>query len=83
MFFILVMDALGFLVTKVEREGLLQPLALQVQRWFSLYTDDVVIFLRLATMDIRTILNILHLFGQASGLCTNVVSIPYGVESKN
>jgi hypothetical protein len=72
MLFILVMDVLGFLVTKAERKGLLQPLASQiVHHRFPLYVDDVVIFLRPATMDISTLLDILQLFGHASGLCTN------------
>jgi hypothetical protein len=44
--FIFVIDVLGFPVTKAKCEGLLQPLALRVQRRFSLYADDVVIFLR-------------------------------------
>jgi hypothetical protein len=36
-----------------------------------LYADDV-IFLRAAAMDINIILDILQLFGEASGLRTNV-----------
>lgn len=73
MLFILVMDVLGFLITKAEQVGLLQPLASRVvQHRFSIYADDVVIFLRPAVMDINIILDILHLFGEASGLRTNV-----------
>jgi hypothetical protein len=74
MLFILVMDVLGFLISKAEHDGLLQPLASRLvqQHQFSLYADDVVIFLKTTTMDISTTLDILQLFGQASGLCTNV-----------
>jgi hypothetical protein len=37
-----------------------------------MYADDVVLFLRLAAEDIATIVDILHLFGEASGLHNNV-----------
>jgi len=38
----------------------------------SLYADDVVIFLQPSASDIRITLDILQLFGEASGLRTNV-----------
>jgi hypothetical protein len=69
MLFILVMDVLCYMVKKASDEGLLQPLA----RWalphrISLYADDVVIFLCPLANDIGITLDILQLFGDASGL---------------
>jgi hypothetical protein len=46
MLLILVMDVLGFLVSKAEDEGLLQPLSPRpLPHRISLYADDVVMFL--------------------------------------
>ena len=73
MLFILVMDVLCYLVKKAFEEGLLEPLARRnLQDRISLYADDVVIFLQPLSSDIRAILDILQLFGEASGLKTNV-----------
>jgi len=73
MLFILVMDVLCSLIKKASEEGLLQPLSRRnLQHRISLYADDVVIFLQPSANDIRAILDILHLFGEASGLKTNV-----------
>jgi len=73
MLFILVMDVLCLLIQKASEEELLQPLARRaLQHRISLYADDVVIFLRPAASDIRITLDILELFGEASGLRTNV-----------
>jgi hypothetical protein len=67
------MDTLGFLINKAAQDGLLQPLAPRaLQHRVSLYADDAVIFLRPAAMDINVILDCLQLFGDASGLRTNV-----------
>jgi len=72
MLFILVMDVLCYMVQKAADENLLQPLARRaLQHRISLYADDVVIFLRPAT-DMDITLDILHLFGNASGLVTNI-----------
>jgi hypothetical protein len=61
------------MVTAAEGAGLLQPLATRsVHHRVSMYADDVVLFLRLAAEDIATIVDILHLFGEASGLHNNV-----------
>jgi hypothetical protein len=47
MLFILAMDVLVFLITKAQQKGLLEPLASRVvQHRFSIFVDDVVIFLR-------------------------------------
>jgi hypothetical protein len=73
MLFILVMDVLGFLITKAENEGLLRPLATRtLHHRFSIYADDVVIFIQPTVGDISTVLDILHIFGEASGLRTNI-----------
>ena len=40
--------------------------------WVSLYADDVILFLRLVASDIDLILEILRVFGVASGLKTNI-----------
>ena len=73
MLFILVMDVLCHLVKKAADEQLLQPLARRaLQHRISLYADDVVLFLRPSAGDIEITLDILQLFGSASGLTTNL-----------
>jgi hypothetical protein len=73
MFFILVMDVLGHLVMAAEVEGLLQSLtSISLNHRISIYVDDVVLFLRPLSQDIRMVLDILQLFGDASGLRNNV-----------
>jgi hypothetical protein len=73
MLFILVMDVLGRMVTAAEEAGLLQSLATRsVHHRVYMYADDVVLFLRPAAENIATIVDILHLFGVASGLHNNV-----------
>jgi len=73
MLLILVMDVLYYLVRRASEEGLLQPLARRnLQHRFSLYADEVVIFLQPSVSDISITLDILQLFGEASGLKTNV-----------
>jgi hypothetical protein len=73
MLFILVMDVLGHMVSKATEEGMLQPLARRaLQHRVSLYADDVVLFLRPENVDIAITMDILCLFGVASGLKTNL-----------
>lgn len=73
MLFILVMDVLCYMVKKASEEEILQPLARRaLQHRISLYADDVVIFLRLSANDIGITLDLLRLFGEASGLKTNI-----------
>lgn len=73
MLFILVMDVLGFMIRKAVEEDLLQPLARRtLPHRISIYADDVVIFLKPSAGDIDITLEILQLFGQASGLQTNM-----------
>jgi hypothetical protein len=72
MLFILVMDVLGYLISKVEKEGLLQPLSARtLQHRVSFYADDVVLFLRPTAEDISVTTDILQVFGEASGLRNN------------
>ena len=74
MLFILIMDVLCHLITKASEEELLQPLARRaLLHRISLYADDVVIFLRPTASDISITMDILQLFGEASGLKTNVL----------
>jgi len=68
-----VVDVLCHLVKKAADEQLLQPLARRaLQHRISLYADDVVLFLRPSASDIEITLDILQLFGNASGLTTNL-----------
>ena len=73
MLFILVMDVLSLMVSMAATSGLLQPLSSRaLQHRISLYVDDVVLFLRSEANDISITMDILSLFGEASGLKTNV-----------
>jgi hypothetical protein len=73
MLFILVMDVLNWLVMRAAEIGLLQPLSRRpIQHRISLYADDVALFLRPAAADISLTLRLLQLFGEASGLKTNI-----------
>jgi hypothetical protein len=73
MLFILAMDVMGFLVSKAKRRELLQPLSSRMlQHRVSFYANDMVLFLRPVVDDIAIIMDILELFGEASGLRNNV-----------
>jgi exonuclease III len=73
MLFILVMDVLSQMVSMADTSGLIQPLSYRaLQHRISLYADDVVLFLRPEANDISITMDILSLFGEASGLKTNV-----------
>jgi hypothetical protein len=70
---ILVMDVLGYLINKAEEYRLYEPLApLVLQHRFSLYADNVLVFLRPAVADINITIDTLHLFVEAFGVHTNV-----------
>jgi hypothetical protein len=65
---ILVMDVLGYLITKAENEGLLQPIATRaLQHIFSIY-DNVVIFIQPTVRDISIVLDIFIFLGRLLGL---------------
>ena len=74
------------LVHRASEEELLQPLAIRaLQHRISIYADDVVIFLRPTASDINITLDILQLFGEASGLkqtSRKAVYIPFNVWRK-
>jgi hypothetical protein len=72
MLFILAMDALGFLFAQAESDGLLQPLSTRTLQHRVSYADDVVLFLRPVEDDISITMDILDIFGEASGLWNNV-----------
>jgi hypothetical protein len=73
MFFILVMDILGCIVAKADEEGQLQPLSSKpLHHMISLYADDAFLFFHPRENEIHTVLGILNLFGEASGLKTNI-----------
>jgi len=73
MLFILVMDVLNSLFVKAANEGLLQPLSPRVtgQR-LSLYADDVALFIKPLEGELQITRDILKVFGDASGLRTNI-----------
>jgi hypothetical protein len=67
------MDVLGHLISKASREGLLLPLTARgLQHRISIYANDVAFFIRSVAGDINITMNILNLFGEASGLKTNL-----------
>jgi hypothetical protein len=73
MLFILILDVLALLVQRASEEGHLQPLSVkQLKHRISMYADHAVIFLRPDPADILLVLDILSLFGKASGLQTNI-----------
>jgi mannosylglycoprotein endo-beta-mannosidase len=73
MMFILVMDVLGHMISKAANEGLLLPLSRRAfKHCISMHADDVVLFLRPAAEDIEITMDILSLFGEATGFKTNL-----------
>lgn len=72
-YFVLVMDTLNALIVKATDSGLLQPLSSRsIQHQISLYADDVVLFVRPIASDLNFVSQILDLFGDATGLKTNI-----------
>jgi len=68
MLFILAMDVLNSLFQKASDEGVLQPLSRRrINHWVSLYADDVVLFLHPIATDLQLVVDLLQLFGTASG----------------
>ena len=56
------------MVKKAADDDMLQPLARRaLQHRISLYADDVVIFLHPSASDLEVMLDLLQLFGEASG----------------
>jgi hypothetical protein len=72
MLFILVMDVVGLLFSKVEEAGLLQQLSRRKKlHRISIYVDDVAVFLHPTAEETSITLDILQLFGDAFGLVNN------------
>jgi hypothetical protein len=69
MLIILVMDVLSHLVQRASEDGLLQLLSSVTTLY--VYADDAVVFLKPILSDIILTVNLLILFGIASGLKTN------------
>jgi hypothetical protein len=79
MLFILVMDILNSLASKVSEQWLLQPILRQGHgQRVSIYVDDVILFLQSRMEELYLVKEILKIFGAALGLVTNVrkCSIP-------
>jgi hypothetical protein len=73
MLFIMAMDPLQKLLDMVTQEGLLTPIGFDpINMRTSLYTDDAMLFVRPIAMDICNLQHLLHQFGVATGLCTNI-----------
>jgi hypothetical protein len=67
------MDTLNALIVKAAESGLLQPLSSRsIQHQISLYADDVVLFVRPIASDLNFVSQNLDLFGDATGLKTNI-----------
>ena len=74
MLFIIAMDVLNNLLTAAESASLLHPVGgpRGLLHRLSLYADDVAVFLTPVASDLHAIKQILQLFGEASGLQTNL-----------
>lgn len=71
--FVLVVDCLGRLMDKAQRNNILSPLGNQlVKHRASIYADDVIIFLKPEMHDFGVVTEVLKLFGEATGLITNL-----------
>jgi hypothetical protein len=73
MLFIIAMDILHWLFAKASRDGVLRPIPLQeIKFQCSLYADNVIIFITPTVQEARAVKEILRVFGEASGLKTNL-----------
>lgn len=73
MLFIIAMDVLHRLLLKAVQEGVLRRMPVpEIKFQFSLYVDDVILFIRPTVQEAMAIKEILSIFGQASGLHTNL-----------
>jgi hypothetical protein len=72
MLFVMVMDVLNSLFRAAESRGLLQGLEeAGVRNRLSIYTDDVVLFVKPLVDELNCVRLILDCFGEATGLVTN------------
>lgn len=73
MIFVIVMDVLHRLLAQASRQGILQPSGNPaILHQCSLYADDAVLFITPTEQDLQATRAILDLFGEASGLRTNI-----------
>jgi hypothetical protein len=71
--FILAIESLQFILEKATEEGLLTPLCDSIARLrLYLYADDVVVFINPIREDVDVLMEIMHKFGEATGLRINV-----------
>jgi hypothetical protein len=73
MLFIMAMDVLHRMFEKASRDGVLrltEPREIKFQ--CSMYADDVILFIRPTAQEARAVKEILRLFGEATGLKTNL-----------
>jgi hypothetical protein len=73
MLFILAIDPVHRILELATRQGILSPLPLNTANLrTSLYADDVAIFINPSRDELVVVKDILHAFGCASGLVTNL-----------
>ena len=73
MLFIMVMDVLDRLFKLATVMGALQPLELPAIKFqCSLYADDVILFIQPTVAEAQAVQRVLHIFGEAAGLKTNL-----------
>ena len=73
MLFILAIDPVQCILELATRQGILSPLPLNTANLrTSLYVDDAAIFINPSRDEIVAVKDILHTFGCASGLVTNL-----------
>jgi hypothetical protein len=67
------MDVMGHMFSKATADDMLQPLARRaLPHQILIYVDDVVLFIQPEENGIALTMDIMHLFGTASGLKTNL-----------
>jgi hypothetical protein len=73
MLFILAMDPLHKMLDMATQQGLLTPIgANPIKFQTNSYVDDAMLFLRPIAADVTNLQHLLHQFGMAIGLCTNI-----------
>lgn len=73
MLFIIAMDVLHRLFLKASRDGVLRRMEpSEVKFQCSIYADDVILFIWPRRQEATVVKEILHIFGEASGLQTNL-----------
>jgi len=76
MLFIIAMDVLHRLFLKAARDGVLRKMdPASVKYQCSFYADDVMLFIRPTVQEARAVKEILRIFGEASGLKTNLTKM--------